>query len=47
VKLAKQAILLSLPNAVPEHKDRKKRVTRGSCIETRLEAAARNTKLRE
>ena len=46
-KLAEQAIPLGLPNAVPKHKGRKKRVMGGSRIETGPEAAARNAKLRE
>ena len=46
-KLAEQAVPLGLPDAVPKHKGRKKRVTGGSRIETGPEAAARNAKLRE
>jgi hypothetical protein len=46
-KLAEQAIPLGLPDTVPKHKGRKKRVIGGSRIETGPEAAARNAKLRE
>ena len=46
-KLAEQAIPLGLPNVVPKHKGRKKRVVGGFRIETGLEAAERTAKLRE
>jgi hypothetical protein len=46
-KLAKQAIPLGLPDTVPKHKGKKKRVVGGSRIKTGPEAAKRMAKLRE
>jgi hypothetical protein len=46
-KLAEQAIPLGLPDAVPKHSGRKKRVVGGSRIETGSEVAERTAKLRE